>query len=101
MTFGESEYLPDIYLKLGGVEQSYTPDGANELDSLSAIERSRLYEWERGVMLRMSGHYYQYIQGYLDEATGQEILQDAKTRYERWKELGIEVEGLEFNAALE
>ena len=98
--FGESDYLPSLYQELGAAGQFDSPEDALDLEVLSVTERSRLHAWERGVMLRMSGHYYQYIQGYLDEATGQKVLQDAKARYPRWKALGIEVEGEEFRAAL-
>lgn len=98
--FVESEYLPEIYQKLG-LDQTSSPVEAFDFGELSISERARLVSWERGVMLRMSGHYYQYLQGYLDEATGEKVLQDARSRYLRWKALGIGVEGAEFRAALE
>ena len=101
VVFGESQYLPDLYQKLGGAGQMYTPTDVVELDALTDTEHSRLYAWEMGVMLRISGHYYQYLQGYLDEPTGQKIMRDASARYERWKALGIEVEGQELQAALD
>jgi hypothetical protein len=51
-------------------------------------------------MLRMSGHHYQYLQGYLDQETGEKILRDAESRLERWNALGIEIEGKELREAL-
>ena len=97
--FSESQHLPGLYLQLGG--HMYLPTGEASLNSLSDSERSRLHAWERGVMLRMSGHYYQYLQGYLDETTGETILRGARARFARWKALGIEVEGQGLRTALD
>lgn len=52
-------------------------------------------------MLRMSAHYYQYLQGYLDQQTGERILTDARKNLSRWNTLGIEIEGQEFRTAVE
>jgi tetrahydromethanopterin S-methyltransferase subunit G len=99
--FGESQYLPQIYEKLGGDDGIYGTGYVENLDTLTAIERYRLVSRERGVMLRMSGHYFQSLQGYIDESTGQEVLRDAKRRLYLWKTLGIEIEGHAFKEALE
>jgi len=100
-TIAESQYLPKIYEKLSGASGMYLDDGADNLDALTDIERSRLHAWERGVMLRMSGHFHQYLQGYIDEQTGQKVIRDARSRHDRWKTLGIEVEGQAFREMLE
>jgi hypothetical protein len=97
--FGQSDYLPQIYLKIG--TDMYPVDTVAELDSLTELERSRLTSWERGVMLRMSGHYYQYLQGYLDQQTGDQIIRDARTRLGSWNALGIEIEGQVFRTTVE
>jgi hypothetical protein len=99
--FGESQYLPQIYEKLGGVEGNLGTGYVDSLDKLTGIERYRLASRERGVMLRMSGHYYQSIQGYIDESTGQKVLRDARRRLDLWKTLGIEIEGQVFIEALD
>jgi hypothetical protein len=99
--FGESQFLPQIYEKLGGYEGIYGSGYADRLDTLTTIERYRLGSRERGVMLRMSGHYFQSLQGYIDESTGQKVLRDAKRRLDLWETLGIEIEGQAFAEALE
>ena len=97
--FSQSDYLPEIYSKIGG--NKFHGDAIAEVESLSEIERSRLLSWERGVMQRMSGHYYRYLQGYLDRETGEKVLSDARTRLARWNALGIEIEPQEFRVAVE
>jgi hypothetical protein len=99
--YAESQYLPQIYEKLGGYEGIYGSDFADRLDTLTTVERYRLGSRERGVMLRMSGHYFQSLQGYIDESTGQKVLRDAKRRLGLWEILGIEIEGQAFAEALE
>jgi len=97
--YAQSDYLGEIYLKVG-TEDMFHVHAGDKLDNLTDLERSRLSAWERGVMIRMSGHYYQYLQGYLDQETGERVLRDAKSRLERWNTLGIEIEGKELKAAV-
>jgi hypothetical protein len=97
--FAQSDYLGAVYLKIG-TDDMFPVAAGDNLDDLTDLERSRLRAWERGVMLRMSGHHYQYLQGYLDQETGEKILRDAESRLERWNALGIEIEGKELREAL-
>ena len=97
--FSQSDYLPGVYTKIGG--DQFTSDAIGSIESLTDIERSRVFSWERGIMLRMSAHYYQYLQGYLDQQTGDKILTDARENLPRWNALGIEIEGQEFRKAVE
>ena len=89
--FGESNYLPEIELK-------YLAEG---MQSLSALEIARLRRWDEAVMLRMQSHYYHYQQGYLDQETGEQVLQAAARRLERWKALGVEIENQLFKRLVE
>jgi len=75
VTFAESDDLPQIELKV-------LNDG---LHSLSDLERSRFRRWHTSVMLRMQSHYYHYEQGYLDDETGQTVLNAAANSLTLWK----------------
>lgn len=97
--FAQSDVLGNVYVKIGAIDMVDT-DGKDNVERLTDIERLRLQSWERGVMLRMSGHYYQYLQGYLDEETGEKVLDDPVSRVDRWRALGIEIEGKDLKAAV-
>ena len=98
--FSESEYLPDIYVKIGA--HAWTSNNvAGDIELLTVSERARLSSWERAVMLRMSGHYYQYKQGYIEKQTAEEVLNDARARIPLWKSLGIRIEGRDLKDAVE
>jgi hypothetical protein len=98
--FSQSEFLPEIYSKVSVIDWTST-DAIDDIELLTDIERSRLLSWERGVMLRMSGHYYQYIQGYIEEQTGEQVLNGARAKLPLWNALGIEIEGQDFRVAVE
>jgi len=87
----ESEHLPGIFLKLE----------EHGLESLSTMERFRLRSWEAGVMLRMQSHYHQYLQGYLDQETADQVLTDAAIALKRWQALGIVIEDEHFRQRVE
>ena len=91
LAFGESEYLPQIALK-------YRSEG---VQSLSELEKDRLTRWEESVMLRMQGHHYQAQQGYLDQETGDRILNAAVSSMKKWGELGVEIENEAFRRLIE
>ena len=60
------------------------------IDSLSVSERSRVVAWNSAVQWRMQGQFYQYQQGFLEEATLQRTLDDlANGIYQRWEELDL------------
>jgi hypothetical protein len=88
--FANSEYLPEIYSKIK----------RSDIESLSPIEYERARSWERGVRLRMAGHYHQYRQGYLDQETGRRIVEDAADRMATWEKLGVQPTDPEFEAAV-
>ena len=89
--FAESEYLPQIELKV-------LTDG---VQSLSALELSKFRRWHTSVMLRMESHYYHYEQGYLDEETGQVVLDSAADSLELWKQLDVEILNKRFQRLVE
>jgi hypothetical protein len=81
VTFAESDELPQIELK-----------AFNEgVQSLSDLERSKFRRWHTSVMLRMQSHYHHYEQGYLDDETGQEVLNSAANSLALWKQLDIQI----------
>ena len=98
--FSESEFLPDIYVKIGALVWT-SNDVAGDIELLTVSERARLSSWERGVMLRMSGHYFQYKQGYIEEQTAEQVLNDARARMPLWNALGIRIEGQDLRDAVE
>ncbi len=60
------------------------------IDSLSVSERSRVVAWNSAVQWRMQGQFYQYQQGFLEEAALQRTLDDlANGIYQRWEELDL------------
>jgi len=69
--FSESEFMPHIFAKIGA--PTWVGDElASDIAQLTEVERARLFSWERGVMLRMSGHYHQYVH----KAAGQQLIHD-------------------------
>jgi hypothetical protein len=91
LAFAESDYLPQISLK-----------AENEgVDSLPAIERSRLRHWHYSVMLRMENHYMHFERGYLDEETGQAILNAASRSLKIWRELDVVLPNKKFEEIVE
>jgi len=62
--------LPPIYVKL---EQT-------GLNSLDAEDLLRVNAWELARSQRLAGQYYQYRQGYLDEAAYRTMMRAAQTR---------------------
>jgi hypothetical protein len=99
--FSESEFMPNIYAKIGAPIWAAGNQPPSDISQLTELERARLFSWERGVMLRMSGHYYQYIQGYQDEQTAETVLSAARTKYPLWKALGIIIVDQDLRSAVE
>ena len=98
--FSESEFMPNIYAKIGApIWAGNVLPG--DIAQLTELERGRLFSWERGVMLRMSGQYYQYMQGYIDEQTAEAVLSGARARYPLWKALGITIDNHDLRSAVE
>ena len=100
MDFSESEFLPDIFVKIGALDWTGN-DSAIDIELLTDSERARLLSWERGIMLRMSSHYYQYKQGYIEEQTAEEVLNDTRARIPLWNSLGIRIQGRDLRDAVE
>ena len=98
--FSESEFMPSIYAKIG-VPIWARNEFPSDIDQLTVLELARLFSWERGVMLRMSGHYYQYMQGYIDQQTAEDVLSGARARHPLWKALGIRIEDQDLRSAVE
>ena len=98
--FSQSEFMPEIYTKFGAHAWTST-DATGDIELLTDLERSRLFSWERSVMLRMSGHYFQYIQGYIEEQTAKQVLDSARERMPLWNALGIRIEGQDLRDAVE
>jgi hypothetical protein len=99
--FSESEFMPSIYAKIGVPIWASYDEFPSDIDQLTELERARLFSWERGVMLRMSGHYYQFMQGYIDEQTAEKVLSAARARLPLWKALGISIEDQVLRSAVE
>ena len=60
------------------------------VDSLKPDEKSKVVAWNLAIQWRMQGQFYQYEQGFLEEAALQRTLDDlANGIYERWEELGL------------
>ena len=60
------------------------------VDSLTANEKSRVVAWNLAIQWRMQGQFYQYEQGFLEEAALQRTLDDLTNGiYEKWEELGL------------
>ena len=60
------------------------------VDSLTADEKSRVVAWNLATQWRMQGQFYQYEQGFLEEAAMQRTLDDlANGIYAKWEQLGL------------
>ena len=72
---------------LAEILQKFNSEG---VESLTAGEKSRVVAWHAAIQWRMQGQFYQYEQGFLEEAALQRTLDDlANSIYERWEELGL------------
>ncbi len=72
------------------------------LDSLTEVERSRIFGWELARMYRVAGQYYQYEQGFLDKETIDNAMRlGAVGAAQHWRDLGIVIDNEQFKAALE
>ena len=72
---------------LAEILQKFNSEG---VESLTAGEKSRVVAWHSAIQWRMQGQFYQYEQGFLEEAALQRTLDDlANGVYERWEELGL------------
>jgi len=88
--FALSTDLPPIYVKL---EQT-------GLNSLDAEELLRVRAWELARSQRMAGQYYQFQQGYLDEAAYRAMMGAAEDWIDLWEILGLGVANQEFFQAV-
>ncbi len=60
------------------------------VDSLTLGERSRVVAWHSAMQWRMQGQFYQYQQGFLEEAALEQALNDlASGIYQKWEELDL------------
>ena len=60
------------------------------VDSLKPDEKSKVVAWNLAIQWRMQGQFYQYEQGFLEEAALQRTLDDLTNGiYEKWEELGL------------
>ena len=60
------------------------------VDSLTLGERSRVVAWHSAMQWRMQGQFYQYQQGFLEEAALEQTLNDlASGIYQKWEELDL------------
>jgi len=60
------------------------------VDSLTLGERSRVVAWHSAMQWRMQGQFYQYQQGFLEEAALEQTLNDlANGIYQSWEELEL------------
>lgn len=73
---------------------------ADSAQSLSLIELRRLQAWELSVRLRMRGQYVEYVNGFLDKESADEIIAAAVSSLPYWEGLGFELENTEFDRAI-
>jgi len=67
--------------------QKFDSQGVN---SLTLGERSRVVAWHSAMQWRMQGQFYQYQQGFLEEAALEQALNDlASGIYQKWEELDL------------
>ena len=67
--------------------QKFDSQGVN---SLTLGERSRVVAWHSAMQWRMQGQFYQYQQGFLEEAALEQTLNDlASGIYQKWEELDL------------
>ena len=72
---------------LAEILQKFNSEG---VESLTAGEKSRVVAWHSATQWRMQGQFYQYEQGFLEEAALQRTLDDLTNGiYEKWEELGL------------
>ena len=88
--FATSDYLPAVRVKA-------VTEG---VQSLSAVELSRLQYWEGAVRMRMASQYHQFQHGYLDQATADDIVNAAVGNLKLWEQLGFEIGDSEFGLAI-
>ena len=67
--------------------QKFDSQGVN---SLTLGERSRVVAWHSAMQWRIQGQFYQYQQGFLEEAALEQTLNDlASGIYQKWEELDL------------
>ena len=67
--------------------QKFNSEG---IGSLSPGERARVQAWHSAIQWRIQGQFYQYEQGFLEEAALQRTLDDlANGIYQKWEVLGL------------
>lgn len=82
--------LPAIYVKL---QQS-------GLDSLDATERERVRAWELARLVRMQGQHFQHEQGFLDDTSYRDMLDNARRYVDLWDSLQLGTEDHAFIQAV-
>jgi len=85
-----SSDLPAIYVKL---RQS-------GLESLDTLERERVRSWELARLIRMQGQHHQHRQGFLDEISYRDMLENARRYIDLWDALELETEDRDFLEAV-
>jgi hypothetical protein len=68
--------------------------------SLTNVELYRLQTWEESVRRRMRSQYIEFLGGYLDEATAEEIVSSAAELLPYWEELGYQLGDNRFEQAI-
>ena len=85
-----SETLPEIRVKA-------TTQG---VQSLNDVELYRLQTWEESVRRRMRSQYIEFLGGYLDEGTAEQIIRSAVEQLSYWEELGYQLGDNGFDQAI-
>jgi hypothetical protein len=85
-----SETLPAIKVKAS----------TEGVQSLTNVELYRLQTWEESVRRRMRSQYIEFLGGYLDEATAEEIVRSAAELLPFWEELGYQLGDNRFEQAI-
>jgi hypothetical protein len=70
------------------------------VQSLTNVELYRLQTWEDSVRRRMRSQYIEFLGGYLDEATAEQVVRSAAGLLPYWEELGYELGDNQFDQAI-
>ena len=73
---------------------------ADGVQTLTDVEKYRLQMWEAAVRNRMTSQYVEFVRGYTDEATGNNIVEAAAEFLPYWEELGFQLGVSEFERAI-
>ena len=71
------------------------------IGALSDVEVRRYRWWVQAALYRMQNQFNDYRLGYLDDDSYRAMLRTATSQYDRWLELGIQIEDREFRQTIE